>query len=108
MNNPFPDSNDPEALRALLTEIADYYMPFGMFGPTKYPPRGVVLYDLPLEYLGWFKAKGFPKGKLGQFLEVVWELKSNGLDALFDPFRKAQGGRRLGNKKKRSIKFDNE
>ena len=90
MNNPFPEREDPEALRALLTEIADYHMPFGMFGPAKYPPKGLPLYDLPEEYLGWFKQRGFPKGKLGRYLEVLWELKSNGLDSLFSPFREAR------------------
>lgn len=108
MNNPFPDTSDPEALRALIASIAEYYMPFGMFGPAHYPPKGVILYDLPLEYLGWFKQNGFPKGKLGAYLEVLWELKSNGLDTLFDPFRNAHGGRMLGKKKNQSKKFDIE
>ncbi len=108
MNNPFPHTNDPEAFRALLAEIAACHMPFGMFGPAKYPPEGIFLYDLPVEYLGWFKAKGFPKGKLGGYLEVLWELKSNGLDSLFEPFRRAQGGSSLKTKRPRNRKFGDD
>ena len=29
-------------------------MPFGKYGPLHFPPRGVPLYDLPVEYLAWF------------------------------------------------------
>lgn len=102
---PVPPS-DPEELRKLIEEIANYYMPFGMFGPAKYPPQGVVLYDLPVEYLAWFKQNGFPKGKLGRLLEMTWELKSNGLDTLFAPIRKRRGGSMLRENKKRSYRFD--
>lgn len=47
--------------------------------------------DVPQEYLAWFQAKGFPKGKLGRLMEQCLLLKGNGLDPLFDPFRKANG-----------------
>lgn len=96
---------DPDELRSLIEEIALCHMPFGMFGPAKYPPKGVVLYDLPVEYLAWFKQNGFPKGKLGRLLEMTWELKSNGLDSLFAPIRKERGGSSLRGKRPRNYDF---
>ena len=46
---------DREDFRNLLAEIHKTRMPFGMFGKEKYPPGGVPIYDLPEEYLSWFK-----------------------------------------------------
>ena len=43
---------DPEtenAAAAALEQISRYCMPFGMFGPKHYPPKGVPIYDLPAE-----------------------------------------------------------
>jgi uncharacterized protein len=77
-----------------LREIANLSMPFGKFGPAHFPPKGVPIYDLPVEYLGWFAAKGgFPKGRLGQLLEIVYQMKVDGNDSAFDPMRRAAGGR---------------
>ncbi|MEI6872944.1 MAG: DUF3820 family protein, partial [Verrucomicrobiota bacterium] len=64
-----------------LEEIGGTFMPFGKFGPEHYPPRGVPVFDLPVEYLGWFAGKGgFPKGRLGQLLEMVYQMRVDGLD----------------------------
>lgn len=82
-----------EEFLRLLEEIGKVRMPFGKYGPKEHPPRGYPIYDLPVEYLTWFKERGFPKGRLGELLEWVWELKANGLDAAFDPLRRASGGR---------------
>jgi len=60
-----PEIPDAEDLRKLVEEIAQTRIPFGMYGPAKYPPRGCPLMDVPQEYLAWFRAKGFPKGKWG-------------------------------------------
>lgn len=76
-----------------LAEIASGYMPFGKFGPDHFPPRGVPLYDLPVEYLNWFAHKGFPQGRLGELLRIIHQLKVDGCDEVFDRFRKARGGR---------------
>ena len=77
-----------------LQEIGALGMPFGKFGPEHYPPNGVPLYDLPVEYLGWFAAKGgFPKGRLGELLRIVYQMKVDGSDLVFDRFRIARGGR---------------
>ncbi len=51
-------------------------MPFGKY-------RGMALVDLPEPYLVWFSQKGFPKGKLGEQLRCVYEIKRNGLEYLF-------------------------
>jgi len=84
---------DREDFRNLLIEIGQVWMPFGKFGPKDYPPRGIPLMDLPEEYLVWFKDRGFPKGRLGELLESVCDLKSVGMDMVFEPMRKVNGGR---------------
>ena len=58
-----------------LVEMAHYKMPFG-----KYKDRYLV--DLPLPYLVWFRQKGFPKGKLGEYLTTMLDIKENGLEPL--------------------------
>lgn len=83
-----------EQMRRDLEEIGRTYMPFGRYGPAQYPPRGVPVYDLPVEYLGWFAAKGgFPSGRLGVLLQMVHQMKVDGLDAVFDALRRQRGGR---------------
>lgn len=82
-----------EDLQTLLAEIAAMHMPYGMYGPSKYPPHGCPLMDLPTEYLDWFWQRGWPKGKLGRLMEQTLLIKNSGLDALFNPFRAARGGR---------------
>jgi uncharacterized protein (DUF3820 family) len=53
-------------------------MPFG-----KYQNR--LLVELPEPYLVWFKQKGFPAGQLGQMLQEMLEIKTNGLEYLIQP-----------------------
>ncbi|MBB5353330.1 hypothetical protein HNR46_003586 [Haloferula luteola] len=84
---------DREDFRNLLNEIGRTRMPFGKYGPKEHPPRGYPIYDLPVEYLTYFKERGFPKGRLGELLEWVWEMKANGMDPIFHPLRQAAGGR---------------
>jgi len=79
--------------RNLLVEIAKTYMPFGKFGIKAYPPAGVPIFDLPPEYLAWFKERGFPKGRLGELMAEVESIKSVGMDSIFDPIRQSKGGR---------------
>ena len=98
---------DREDFRNLLAEIGMVRMPYGMFGPKHYPPTGVPLIDLPPEYLVWFKMRGFPKGRLGELMAHVCEIKEVGMDQVFDPIRAANGGRfRLRKQRKRSFRFD--
>lgn len=63
-----------------LMELARMKMPFG-----KYAGRRLI--DLPEPYVVWFSQQGFPRGKLGEMLKIVYEIKVNGLEYLFDPLR---------------------
>jgi uncharacterized protein (DUF3820 family) len=83
-----------EAMRADMEAIGHTHMPFGKFGPTHFPPDGLPIYDLPAEYLAWFANKaGWPKGRLGHLLQMVYQMKADGSDVVFDPFRRRAGGR---------------
>lgn len=64
-----------------LLKLAAMKMPFGKY-------QGRVLMDLPEEYLLWFAKKGFPNGELGHLLELMLELRVNGLDYLLRPLRR--------------------
>ena len=98
---------DREDFRNLLGEIAKAHMPFGKFGPKDYPPKGVPIMDLPPEYLAWFKERGFPKGRLGELMAFVFEVKTAGVDQVFDPLRAANGGRfNLRGKRPKSFDFE--
>ena len=98
---------DRDDFRNLLNEIAVTSMPFGKFGRQEYPPRGVPIIDLPPEYLDWFKQRGFPKGRLGELMEQVYEIKAVGMDAVFDPIRQANGGRfQLRKQRPRGFNFE--
>jgi len=74
--------NDPKQ----LLRLADYRMPFG-----KYKQR--LLIDLPEPYVVWFAKQGFPEGELGRMLRIVYEIKVNGLEYLFEPLRKTPYGK---------------
>ncbi|MCP4020456.1 MAG: DUF3820 family protein [Desulfobacteraceae bacterium] len=65
--------------KALIT-LAITKMPYGKY-------KGLRLVDLPEPYLVWFSQRGFPKGKLGEMLQAVYEIKLNGLEFLFDKIR---------------------
>jgi len=84
---------DRDDFRNLLIEIGNTRMPYGKFGIKSYPPSGVPIMDLPQEYLCWFMGKGFPKGRLGELMAQVCEIKSVGMDSVFDPVRRINGGR---------------
>ena len=69
--------NSPE--KALL-ELARARMPYGKYA-------GVLLVDLPEPYVVWYAGQGFPGGKLGRMLQMVYEIKVNGLEYLFEPLK---------------------
>lgn len=64
-----------------LIKLAHTKMPFG-----KYKDRYLI--DLPEYYIVWYNNKGFPKGKLGDMLKQVYELKLNGLEDLIQNIKK--------------------
>lgn len=81
-----------ERMRHDLEEVGRTFMPFGKFGPAHFPPKGAPIYDIPAEYLAWFANRaGFPKGRLGELLRMVYQMKVDGSDVVFDPFRKKNG-----------------
>ncbi len=98
---------DRDDFRNLLEEIGTTHIPFGKFGIKAYPPAGVPIMDLPEEYLAWFNERGFPKGRLGELMAQVFEIKAVGMDQIFDPLRQARKGRYpLHAVRKRSVDFD--
>ena len=74
------DAGSPPYAQQLL-KLASYRMPFGKY-------KGQLLIELPEPYVVWFAKQGFPKGELGVMLATLYEIKLNGLEYLFRPFRK--------------------
>ncbi len=72
MNGP-----DPQ----LLLKLVEMKMPFGKY-------KGTIICNLPISYLEWFNRKGFPDGKLGLLLQIMYEIKMNGLEQLLTPLKK--------------------
>jgi uncharacterized protein (DUF3820 family) len=64
-----------------LNQAINQIMPFG-----KYAGRKLI--HLPEPYLVWFNSKGFPEGKLGQQLALIYEIKLNGLEKMMQPLIK--------------------
>ncbi|MDR7295126.1 uncharacterized protein (DUF3820 family) [Pelomonas aquatica] len=73
---------NPEDLLKLVTTE----MPFGKH-------KGVLIADLPGNYLNWFAREGFPKGELGRLLALMQEMDHNGLRDLLRPLRGSVRGR---------------
>ena len=66
--------------KQFLIDLAKMKMPFGKY-------KGRFLIDLPENYIVWYRTKGFPNGKLGKQMALVYELQLNGLE---DIVRKIQ------------------
>lgn len=65
---------DPKVLLALVKTR----MPYGKY-------KGRLICDVPDYYIGWMKKKGaLPKGKLGELLLNVYEIKTNNLGYILD------------------------
>jgi hypothetical protein len=56
-------------------------MPFGKYA-------GRPLLKLPEPYLVWFKQQGFPSGKIGEQLALIYEVKRHGLESVLAPLLK--------------------
>ncbi|MFT6748402.1 MAG: hypothetical protein ACI9XR_000053 [Flavobacterium sp.] len=70
----------------LLIEIAHTKMPYGKY-------EGKHLIDLPEYYLVWLCNNRLPKGKLGDQLKLMHEIKLNGLEELIRTIRKKFPGK---------------
>ena len=63
-------------MQRLITTV----MPFGKH-------KGVLIADLPGNYLNWFAREGFPDNSIGRLLALMQEIDSNGLSDLLKPLR---------------------
>ncbi len=64
----YDPSMSPESLEKLLS----VKMPFGKHA-------GQLLCELPANYLAWFARVGFPRGEIGELLELMYEIDHNNL-----------------------------
>ncbi|WP_018128074.1 putative quorum-sensing-regulated virulence factor [Balneola vulgaris] len=64
-----------------MIDLVRARMPFGKY-------QHWFITDLPVHYLEWFQRKGWPPGKLGQYLSTIFEVKTNGLDHVIDPLKR--------------------
>ena len=64
--------------KAQLKQAINTTMPFGKYAGRK-------LLHLPEPYLVWFNANGFPEGKLGKQLALIYEVILNGLEGILQP-----------------------
>ncbi|WP_342354882.1 DUF3820 family protein [Pedobacter suwonensis] len=58
-------------------------MPYGKY-------KGYLICNIPESYLLWYKDKGFPKGKLGDLMATMFEIRVNGLEYLLTPLKNQQ------------------
>ena len=66
----------PKDLELLVTRV----MPFGKH-------KGMLIADLPGNYLNWFAREGFPPGEIGHLLALMQEIDHNGLADILVPLR---------------------
>ena len=55
-----------------LEKLVNWTMPFGKY-------EGRPLAELPGHYLAWFARQGFPKGEIGELLELMYTIDHNDL-----------------------------
>lgn len=68
--------------RQVLLDCVNTLMPFGKY-------RGRRICDLPVYYIVWCKNKGaIPKGKIGELMLNVLEIKSNDLSYIFHEIKR--------------------
>lgn len=64
-----------------LLKIANMPMPYGRY-------KGLALVDLPEPYVVWLHNNGLPNTEIGRLLKQLYEIKTNGLEYLFEPLKK--------------------
>lgn len=69
---------DPDQFKLQMQGLVTQRMPYGKY-------KDKLLADLPEHYLVWFKQQGFPQGKLGAQMALLYELRLNGLMHLLPP-----------------------
>ena len=47
----------------------------------------------PRSTSAWFEQKGWPRGRLGELLRMVYHMKADGSETAFDAMRQRAGGR---------------
>ncbi|MBT2562429.1 DUF3820 family protein [Pedobacter sp. ISL-64] len=67
----------------LLLDLVKMQMPYGKY-------KGYLICNIPESYLLWYKDKGFPKGKLGDLMATMFEIRVNGLEYLLTPLKNGQ------------------
>lgn len=71
---------EPEFNTDDLEKIANMKMPFGRY-------KGLALIDLPEPYVVWFYNNGLPENELGRLLHQLYDIKTYGLEHLFEPLK---------------------
>ena len=70
--------------KELLIESIRYPMPYGKY-------KGFVIADLPVYYLEWFlNHDGFPAGKLGEMMMLIYQIKLNGLEEIIAELKRSK------------------
>ena len=64
----------------LLLDLVKMQMPYGKY-------KGYLICNIPESYLLWYKDKGFPKGKLGDLMATMFEIRVDGLEYLLTPLK---------------------
>ncbi|MCB0480570.1 MAG: DUF3820 family protein [Flavobacteriales bacterium] len=65
----------------ILLQLVKTKMPYGKY-------EGRLICDVPTFYLEWMaRENAFPKGKLGDQLRTMYEIRLNGLEDLLKPLK---------------------
>lgn len=67
--------------KEILMDLVTKKMPFGKY-------KGKLICDIPEDYLVWMNKKGFPEGKLGMWLNTLYEIRLNGLEDILYQLKK--------------------
>lgn len=73
--------------KQVLIDIVTVKMPFGKY-------KGRLICDLPVYYLEWLSARGFPPGKMGMLLSTTFEIRTNGIGKILDTLKASVHGKR--------------